>query len=111
MSKRLLITISVVVLLVVSTTAAFIIGALLTERRFYHRQYLEEREIVAPIIASDDVFRDIELYEVSSGGIGLMGNVPTDETKQRLFDEVAEAIGKKRADELTLGISKPKDEQ
>ena len=64
----------------------------------YHQQrYVEEREVVAPVLASDPAFSRVELEQRSTGGILLFGAVPTLNDKDRLRDMLVHAVGERRA--------------
>lgn len=80
-------------------------GMIAGNRQVYHSRYLEEREVVAPLLAADPAFVNIELCERSSGGIYLVGQVPTAADFERLRLQVARTVGERRSVEVLLGVS------
>ncbi|MDY3558524.1 hypothetical protein R5W23_005644 [Gemmata sp. JC673] len=80
-------------------------GLLGGTRKAYHLRYLEEREAVAPILKADPAFAGIELCERSSGGIYLMGEVPTPADVERLRVQVLRTVGEPRSREVMLNVS------
>jgi hypothetical protein len=108
-SRRLLIVTGGVLLLIVSSGISFFLGALLATGGAYHQRYLEEHDALAPVLASDPAFADIQLSQRSNGGVNMYGNVSTQVDKERLQLAVQQAVGEARAKVILLGIgvSKP----
>ena len=73
-----------------------VIGLLLGERGAYHRRYLEERDAMASVIATDLAFAGVEVEERSDDGIYLQGKVPTPADMDRLRGHVVRTIGESR---------------
>lgn len=79
-------------------------GLFYGESRGYHRQYLEERELIEPLLASDPALSDVKVLARSSGGLELIGTVPTQSDRDRLRDRIIRAVGEKRADEIVRPV-------
>ena len=79
---------------------AFVLGAIYGELGAYHRRYLEEREAIAPALAKDPSFTNVEIKKLSSGGVFLIGVVPTPQDLERLQAAVARVLGEKRSKEV-----------
>lgn len=79
---------------------AAVIGIVAKERWTYHQRYLYESRIVAPILQQDPSFANLEISEVSNGGINLSGTVPTAVDKQRLGDLISKNLGEHRREDL-----------
>jgi hypothetical protein len=47
--------------------SGFLLGAIRAELDAYHRRYFEEREALAPILASDPAFAGVEIHKKSDG--------------------------------------------
>jgi hypothetical protein len=73
-----------------------VIGLVAGNSEAYHRRYLEERAVIAPIVADDPAFARVSVEELSSGGIYLVGEVSTPEDLERLRGRVEQAIGELR---------------
>ena len=84
------------------------IGLLFGDVQHYKQQYLEEKELVAPILASDPAFSRVELEPRPGGGILLFGAVPTSDDKDRLRDKTTRAVGERRAREIVRGVDSKK---
>jgi hypothetical protein len=82
-----------------------VLGAMGGNRQAYHLRYLEERELIEPIIASDPTFSEVTIHEKSDGGLYLGGEVPTHSDRARLEQKVNRAIGEKRAHEAISNVS------
>jgi hypothetical protein len=78
-------------------SAGLILGLLRGEGGAYHRQYLEERNAIAPILMNDPAFAGVEIHEASDGGVWVGGKVPTQADKNRLREALIRAIGEGRA--------------
>lgn len=102
---RVLVTVGGVLLLIVCSSAALLLGRVGGERGAYHRQYLKEREALAPVLASDPAFAGVELDERSRGGVDLLGEVRSPDDKERLRAAVTRMVGEARAKEMLIGIS------
>ena len=76
--------------------------------QYYKQRYLEEKELVAPILASDPAFSRVELEPRPGGGILLFGAVPTSDDKDRLRDKTTRAVGERRAREIVRGVDSKK---
>ncbi len=63
----------------------------------YHRQFLQERQAMLTVLADDPAFSKIEIRELSSGGMYLLGDVEPDDMP-RLRTLTIQAIGRSRAD-------------
>jgi hypothetical protein len=80
------------------------LGVLVGEQNGYQRRYLEEKELVEPILAGDPAFAGVRIQRRSNGGIDLIGDVPTVADRERLRGHVARALGENRAQEIVLGV-------
>jgi hypothetical protein len=65
------------------------------------KRHQDEREAVAPIIAKDPAFKDVQLREDSDGAIFIAGYVPTTADKKRLKELIARALGERGAERVT----------
>ena len=83
----------------------FLFGAFRAERDGYHRQYLEERQLIAPLLARDAAFAGLDIHERSDGGVYLLGEVQTAADRNRLRDVVSLEIARRRAREIGLAVS------
>lgn len=81
------------------------LGLLGGERGAYHRRFLEEREAVAPLLASDPAFAGVALHEYSAGGLYLLGEVPTAADLSRLQAGLIRALGERRAQKALHAVS------
>lgn len=98
-AKWLLLTTGLLLALGFFFMAGVGVGGLLGEMGAYHRQYVEEREAIAPALVDDSGFSRIEIREYSGGGAYLMGEVPAPEDLERLRKAVVRALGEARAKE------------
>ena len=85
-------------------SAGLLIGLLAGERGAYHRRYLEERALVAPLLAADPAFGNIEILERSDGGIDLSGQVDTPADRDRLRELMVQSIGNDRVNDAMYGL-------
>ena len=84
---------------------SFLYGAVVGEARAYHRQWEEQREAIAAILASNPAFRNIEISESNDGGwILLKGHVPSSTDRGRLRRELIRAIGERRTENAMGGV-------
>ena len=94
--------------IILSTLLALVIGfgfgVLYTELRGYHQQYLDEREQIEPILASDPAFREVWCSRRSDGGVYLFGSVPTKADRDRLRERIVRVVGEKRADDIMYAL-------
>ena len=67
--RRVLLTAVGLLLLIACSGAALLLGVLRGEGGAYHRRYLEEEELIAPLLAGDPSFSAVELDERSNGGV------------------------------------------
>lgn len=82
----------------------FAIGLVAGNRGAYHRRYLEERGVIAPIINNDPIFAGVEVEERSDGGVYLIGWVDTSADLDRLRASVVRAVGEARANEICMNV-------
>jgi hypothetical protein len=73
--------------------AGFFLGTMSTEARIDRRRTAEETEALAPILAGDPAFKDVQILKLSSGGVQLSGTVPTSSARERLRAQVMKALG------------------
>ncbi len=66
-------------------------------------QYELERDDVAPILAKDPAFKGVEIGRYYTGGIVLMGHVPTETDLTRLRSAVSKALGDRLASRV-IGV-------
>jgi hypothetical protein len=81
-----------------------VLCGLLAEQGAYHRRYLEECEALAPLLADDPAFTSIEIWELSSGGAHLFGEVATQADLLRLRKAVIHAVGESRSYIAMTGV-------
>lgn len=79
-------------------------GILYTEQRGYQQRYLEEREQIEPILASDPAFKKVWCSRRSNGGVALDGTVPTQVDHDRLRERIVRAVGENRTKEIVLSV-------
>jgi hypothetical protein len=84
--------------------SGLVIGLMRGNRDAYHLRYLEERDAIAPVLAADPAFAHVEFEERSSGGIELVGEVPTPADRDRLRGRIVRLLGERRADEAMLAV-------
>ena len=84
--------------------SGFVAGRLYCQQRFYHEQYLREREMIEPLLVSDSAFSRINISQRSSDGIDLTGYVNSKNDLIRLQDAIGHLVGTPRAKELLLGV-------
>jgi hypothetical protein len=77
-----------------------LLGGIWGQHALQHRQYIEERDDVAPILAKDPAFKGVRIDEFSGGGIALEGHVPTEADKTRLRSAVSKALGDRRTKQV-----------
>jgi hypothetical protein len=82
----------------------FVVGQLLGTRQLEHGWYLEEKEVLTPVLAGDPAFAAVEICEESSGGVYLAGKVPTPEDLARLRSSVGRALGEHRAKDMLYAV-------
>jgi hypothetical protein len=98
-------TIAVGVGLLVAYGVGFVCGGLSGEIRTQRRGWIEQRDAVVPVLASDPAFRDVRVVTYDDGGwILLEGKVPTEHDKFRLMEAVSQAIGRRRAENAVDGV-------
>jgi hypothetical protein len=91
--------------LMVCCGAALLLGEMRGANGANHRRYLEEREALMPVLASDPSFSGIEISERSKqGGVDLVGEVSSTSEMERLRVVVSRAIGEARAAEALTGV-------
>jgi hypothetical protein len=91
--------------LVAGALIGMIIGTLLGQGSLYYRRYLEEQEILSPILASDPAFSGVEINERSDGGVYLTGDLPTPPDLARLRERIIRAVGETRSKDVMRGVS------
>lgn len=104
-SARVLLIIGGLIALIFCSGIGLLLGRLGGERGAYHRRYLEEREVLAPVLAHDRSFSAVKIDERSRGGVDLWGEVQSPAELERLRAAVARAIGEARAEEMLTGVS------
>jgi hypothetical protein len=93
------------VALLVAYGVGFLCGGLSEEIRTQRRQLAEQRDAVAPVLAGDSAFSGVRVAPYDDGGwILLEGEVPTEHDKFRLMEAVAQAIGRRRAENAVPGV-------
>jgi hypothetical protein len=71
----------------------FLAGVFSGEQGTYHRQYLAERELVAPVLRDDSAFRSVQVGMRSNGGVSVHGDLPTAEAYDRLRESLLRTSG------------------
>lgn len=94
-----------IVFLLVSLTCAWFAGEWTGGYRERHQRYLNERDLLAPVLANDPAFADIKILEATGpgGGIYLIGSVKVGAPFERLKAELMKLFGEPRAKELLNG--------
>jgi hypothetical protein len=86
------------IFLTLAGLVVLVVGAILGEGGAYHRRFLEEQQVVAPVLASDPAFAGVEILRYSNGtGVYLMGDVESAEDLERLRKAVTEALVEAKA--------------
>lgn len=93
------------VCLVMSCGVGVVVGLLMGEGRSYHRQFLEEQELCAPIIAADPAFARISIHKRSNGGVYLLGEVTSNEEFERLNQQMSNALGENRGRSVMYAVT------
>lgn len=92
----------------ISILASFFLGVLIGglggQHAMCHQQYLDEYELVMPLIRDHPEFSHVEISESSAGGIALSGAVATESDLERLSNDVSLLIGKVRIKEAMGGV-------
>ena len=88
MIRRLLLIVGALLSIGFCFGSGLVIGLVAGNRDAYHRRYLEEREVIAPIIAADSKFTHVDIIERSDGGVVLVGEVPTPAALDRLMGHI-----------------------
>jgi len=83
----------------------WLVGAIQGESGAYHRQFLDERAVLDPILNGDAAFAEVTVQEYSGGGAYLLGAVPTQQDQARLHEAVGRAVGTLRSGFVMQGIS------
>ena len=104
MRRAILLTVGILLAMVCTSVVSFGVGFVLGERKAQHRQFLEESELMAPVLSSDPAFANLTIHENASGGVFFAGGVRTDEDLERLRREVTRALGGARAKFVTHGL-------
>lgn len=99
----------VVVLAVLSGSSVLIAlgfsaGLLYGEERSYQEQYLRERGMIEPLLASDPEFNEIRISRRSNGGVDLDGYVRSEAQRARLRDGIRHLVGDQRAEEIMIPV-------
>jgi hypothetical protein len=85
--------------------AGMILGRVTSAGPPQHDRYLEERLLVEPALQGDLAFKSVEFREYPSGGIYLIGTVPTAADKERLWEILGKKIGESRAHSAAFDVS------
>ncbi len=105
MLRRLLLVVGSLLVLGFCFCSGLIVGLVSGNRNAYHLRYLEERGVIAPIVAADPAFKRVEVEERSDGGVSLVGEVPTQADLDRLRGHVVRAVGEPRAQDVIRGVA------
>jgi hypothetical protein len=79
-------------------------GLLRGQAGAYKRRYVEERDLIDPVLASHPAFARVEICVYSVGGIYRSGPVGSDEDLERLRVAVAREVGEPRAKVMLAGV-------
>lgn len=77
-----------------------LIGVFIGVQNAYNRHYLEEREVIEPILASDPAFSNLTIEPLSSGGCSVNGTVSTKADHARLREKIIQGLGEERVVKL-----------
>jgi hypothetical protein len=107
---RWLLPVLVVAAVALAGFIGFWVGVIIGSTRANHRLYLEEREVVEPVVQGHPRFAGVEISGRSDGGVSLIGEVPSRADLDRLRAEVAHAIGRHRTELAvsTVKVSEPR---
>ncbi len=72
--------------------------------QMYHNRFEEERSFVAPIIADNPAFANVQICERSNGGIYLLGEVDSQEDLELLRNQMLKALGELRVAQVMLAV-------
>ena len=103
-ARRILLFASSILVLGFCTTSGLVVGLLGGERGAYYRRFLEEKELIAPLLAADPAFAQVKLVEYSGGGALLVGKVPAAEDLGRLRTVLEKAVGESWARTMMGGV-------
>lgn len=78
---------------------------LMAEGRAYYRQYLKERDLIAPIIATDASFSHVKIHQRSDGGVSLSGEVSSNADFQSLKEQLIKELGDRRGLEAVIAVA------
>ncbi len=102
--RVVLIGASVLVLLGCTATGV-IVGVFNGSGNAYQLRFAEERELLAPVVASDPAFAGVKIEMDSLGHARLHGEVPTPLDRDRLDVRVERAIGVSRAKDTMRAVT------
>lgn len=85
--------------------AGFFVGLLVGEQSTYHRRFKEEQQALAPVLAADPIFAELQLQEYSGGGVLVSGEVPTVKDLARLKEVVIRVLGEQQAKQAMSNVS------
>lgn len=80
-------------------------GALWNSSRTQHRQYEKERNLIAPVLASDPAFARVKIHENSAGGAFLEGPVPSAKDLGQLRAKLIQVLGEPKTEFLLRAVS------
>jgi hypothetical protein len=110
-ARAILLIIGVLPILVCSGGVSYILGLFHGEHDAYHLHYLEEQQVLAPVLAGDPAFAGERIVERPEGGAYLFGQVPTQADADRLRAAVADALGDARAKSTVQVEVRNRDQQ
>jgi hypothetical protein len=102
--RTTLLAIGLLLGLMLSCAVSLFVGLLLGQRSAEHRQFLDERELIGPVLASDPAFADIQIHENAGGGVFLVGVVKSAEDLERLRGKLGRCLLKTNRDVKLSGV-------
>ena len=103
-TRRILLLTGFLLLLGFFTCSGAAVGILGGELGAYYRRYLEDKELISPLLAADPAFAGLEVWGNMGGQAFLVGRVPTTEDRSRLLSILGQAVGQQRARDLLHGV-------
>src|SRR5262245_19486207 len=81
-------------------SCSYWVGELRGERDCQHSQYLFEKRVIEPVLTGDQAFSRIKIEEFSGGGVFLVGDVATENDREKLRQGIIRVLGLSSIDRL-----------
>ena len=102
---RMLLIVGSLLFAVTCFGSGLFLGLLGRTQHAYNLRYEEERDLVVPLVNADPAFSEIQINQLSSGGIFLTGEVPTQADLDRFTAEVTRLLGQPRVQKGIIAVS------